>query len=336
MSEIIGILGLQGEGKTTLSTYIATQKHKQGKKIYCNYALKKIPFTPIGSLEDIAKVRHGVLILDEIWLWIFSRTSMSKINQEIMKIIMLNRKRGVDIVYTAQLERTVDVILREVTTVFLFPHIVSRTYNEGEETEHTINTVRWHEKDLKGRRSKFNFIPHDLAYMGSFFDTNEEIEKLKKELTPLEKGIGLEKDFDKVLKKSKEIMFTNLQDNSGNKSDYKFDILAIGWTDNYAFDVKSTGEKSDYVSISEYGEDFENKIKSISRGNKLMFKPYYAFPVKENKYTTRVYDWYICPLDDNYEYFKRKNSPPRYTALIKKSTLLSKSILFNKTKRGKH
>jgi|GEM_PF-2646811 len=329
MSEILGIFGLQGWGKTALTTYFGMLAKEQGLPIYSNYPLK-FDYIPVTTIKEAQSCRNGCLLLDEIWKWVHARTSQSNINKEMMGICLLNRKRGVSpIVYNSQLPRTVDVILKDVTTFRYVPHIL--THEDG------LRYIHYTVKDIIDRESEEMIIPVAINEIGKYFDTHYEIDNLTrdKDLTGLEKGIGLEKDFNNVLNKSRNVLFTKLQPNSGRDCDYPFDILSVGIDENYAFDVKSSFN-SGRISITEYGKAFENKVNSIKRSNKFMFQPYFAFPRIDTKFNTRAYDWYICSMIDNFSYFRRMNSMPYYYHLIKKSILLSKSNLFSKDNRSKH
>jgi len=319
MSEILGIFGLQGWGKTALTTYFGMKAKEMGYTIYSNYPVS-FDYEPVTTIKEAQSVRNGYLLLDEIWQWVHARTSQSKINKEMMEICLLNRKRGISIIYNTQLRRTIDVILREVTTYRYLPQM--QLHDDGKYYIHYIM------KDLLDRESNEMTIPYPIDVIGNWFNTNYEVGKLSNEMTPIQKGIGLEKDFNNVLQKSKKLLFTKLQENSGNKSEYKFDVLAVGKDKNYCFDVKSTFN-SDGVSITEHGKAFEDKIKSLKRWNgKLSFDPYFAFPIINRNRTTRIYDWWICSLMDNFNYFRGLNSMPRYSALIKKSLKLKDSNLF--------
>lgn len=60
MSDIVGIFGIQGSGKTMLMTRYGKNLCESGKDIYSNYHLKGISYTPVVSLNDIDKIKNGV------------------------------------------------------------------------------------------------------------------------------------------------------------------------------------------------------------------------------------------------------------------------------------
>lgn len=74
----------------------------------------------IKTMSDIEKIEYnevkGVVVLDESGLNINSRRSASEDNMEYARLGMLGRKKNVDIIIIAQLERSVDVYFRELST----------------------------------------------------------------------------------------------------------------------------------------------------------------------------------------------------------------------------
>ncbi len=73
----------------------------------------------IKNIEDIAKVRFSekkwVILLEEMWVNANSRRSFSEENMIFSELAMLGRKLNKDIFYIAQIRRTVDVNLRDLT-----------------------------------------------------------------------------------------------------------------------------------------------------------------------------------------------------------------------------
>jgi hypothetical protein len=313
--KIIGILGLQGEGKTALSTYFSAAFNATDVPIYANYNLKGMKFKYVDSLEDVQKVRHGLLVLDEIWTWVWSRTSQSNINKEIMKIIMLNRKRGVTILYTAQLKRTVDVILRDVTTYTVYPALQPITMEDGT----TKYLIKYIVKDQLGRYSDLLYTRSTVDVIGEFYDTNEEIKALDKNGKPLngavEIGIGLEEDFARAVKKLPFVRFVDILPDSGNHTSWNYDVLVYTTTGIACFDVKGCKER---VYQNRFGKDF---IKQVNNGIIHNAKPYYAYPIPGRKILTIPSSWYIYPITYTC-YLSKMKSTPRTEKLIKNSIKL--------------
>lgn len=170
-NKIIAIYGLPGQGKTFLATFLASQY----RLIYSNVQILKgvtdrngtVLYNQevsnnIWSIEDIEKIAYndtkGIVVLDESGLNINSRHSSSESNMQYARLGMLGRKKNVDILIIAQLERSVDVYFRELSSY----SIEMRSYfeNGGIMFEATaknrfwsiisvqnVDLVRWAEKE---------------------------------------------------------------------------------------------------------------------------------------------------------------------------------------------
>ena len=313
MSAIIGILGLQGTGKTMLMTYYAYQEFKRGRTIYSNYHLKGIDYIPVNTLSDIEKMRNGVFLGDELWLWVFSRTSQSKLNKEINKIIMLNRKRDMDIYYTAQRYMSVDVMLRSVTNYFIYPFLkkVNNVWKLGYSIYNEI-----------GLLLVTYVIRKPIEYWGQFYDTTEEISSLNSNKTGIEKGIQLEEKFLNAINKL-NFDHVDLLSNSGKDSSWNYDVLAYHKSKCYAFDVKSVC--SNRITLKARGHDLNAQIRNaITHGA----KPFIGFPNKDNKQITNPKFWFVYPLSYNC-YLTSLSSDPFYNKLVKESITLDNILLEN-------
>ncbi len=308
MNVIIGILGIQGSGKTMLMTSYGKREYDRGKTIYSNYHLKKIDYIPIETLSDLHKMHDGIFLADELWLWLYSRLSMSKINNEIMKIVMLNRKRNLDIYYTAQLRRSVDVMLREVTTYFFYPFIIEEKY------------LAWYVTFPNGVIIKKMMYRQPLEYWGQFYDTTEEIKSIEKKYDVkeiLEKGIILEEKFVKALKKIKKFRYIEHLPLSGKYSTWKYDVIGYTKGKTYAFDVKSSNQN--FVNIHINPKELNIKIQNAYDHNAI---PMLVFPRNDRIRITKSNMWYVHKLSFD-SYLTTLTSYPRYSKLIKHSTFLS-------------
>lgn len=170
-NKIIAIYWLPWQGKTFLATFLASQY----RLIYSNVQILKgvtdrnwtVLYNQevsnhIWSIEDIEKISYketkGIVVLDESGLNINSRNSSSESNMQYARLGMLGRKKNVDILIIAQLERSVDVYFRELSSY----SIEMRSYfeNGGIMFEATaknrfwsiisvqnVDLVRWAEKE---------------------------------------------------------------------------------------------------------------------------------------------------------------------------------------------
>lgn len=319
MSLITGIFGKMGSGKTMLLTRFGLNDFAHGKEIYSNYHLKNIKYTPIATLNDLDKIRDGTLLLDEMQLWVHARSSMAKLNQEILKIIMMSRKRALDIYYTSQLTRTIDVLLREVTDYYVYPMIKPFKINNNDEFRLTYTAF-----DIYGFKLGSLILKKPLSYYGGFFDTKQEVKFLSKdENTPLCKGIKLEEIFVKALKKLNVFNHIELLPNSGKDSTWNYDIIAYSNGKTYCFDVK--GSNYQRINLETYGNALKNKITNAYQHNST---PYLAFPKSGNKLNASLKRWYVYPLTYN-SYLVTLSSKPFYKKIVQESILLEDFLCTN-------
>lgn len=122
-----------GEGKTLSAVFLAVLNYaKHHKRIYSNIDLG-IPHYRIGSMAQIdamtgidEKTGESVgafCILDEIMKYADSRRSSSNTNKLITMILSASRKRNIDICYTAQYFKSMDIRIRAVTDLHAVPTI---------------------------------------------------------------------------------------------------------------------------------------------------------------------------------------------------------------------
>ena len=315
MTTITGIFGLMGSGKTMLSTRYAKKEHDNGQIIYCNYHLNNIDYQPIGSLEDLQKMKNCTAILDELWLWLFASTSQSNMNKEIMKLIFLNRKRNVNIIYTAQLSRTIDVLLREATEYYIYPFIKHNPQTNK-------NHVAYYIFDRMGQ-SQTGLQPiilkNDLEYWGQYYDTTEEITKLNdKKTSLLQQGITQEIHFCKALEKVKQIKGYYLIQNSGKNSPWLFDVIVRTYNKTLAIDVKSSNKQRVML-------EYTKLLEQIKNAELWGFIPYIAFPMNDKIKLTNPNYWYLHHLTRDDYILKLKGSPV-YNKLVENSILLQKCV----------
>ena len=103
---LIIILGYMGSGKTLLATDFCLDSKKP---VLSNY---KIDSDNVHDLEisQLFKLPYEkcLVVLDEAYAYIESRVSMSKLNLYMSYILFQSRKRGIDIICTAQLSSSLD------------------------------------------------------------------------------------------------------------------------------------------------------------------------------------------------------------------------------------
>ena len=206
---IAGIIGKLGRGKTLLMSILAYLTFKKGsfyvrqlifpeifslsnsKIIYSNYFLK-FPFTPIHDAESLENMKEGSAFLDEFWLWVDSRMSMSKRNVAINNMALTSRKRNLDIFYTSQSWGKIDKRIRQITDVLLVPNY---NMNTGTIAVDVIEPLQNAYVVIKTFR-----LPAKCFF--NLYDTKQEIDDLEnnKETDVLEK----QRDSDYTNKRFKK------------------------------------------------------------------------------------------------------------------------------------
>lgn len=102
-----------------------------------------------------------------LWTWADSRVSGSKKNKFITMVLAKSRKRGINIGYTAQYFRSVDVRIRTVTDFLAVP-----TLNNKE----TICKLMIYSNPSMRPQRVFKFRTYPLFQL---YDTKEEIEDME-------------------------------------------------------------------------------------------------------------------------------------------------------------
>jgi hypothetical protein len=111
---IVAFIGLLGQGKTLAMTTFAKELHDtQGRKVMSNY---KVRFgEPVNPIDLIGfEIEDCVLLLDEAYTLLDSRYN-SQAARHIGYFLKQTRKRSVDVYYTSQRFKDVDIRLRQIT-----------------------------------------------------------------------------------------------------------------------------------------------------------------------------------------------------------------------------
>ena len=109
---IILLTGLLGTGKTLLLTYFADMEQLQ--QIFANYNIKVDNFKRVKP-EELENITEGLLLIDEAYSWLESRTSGSTENKYLTNRIGFNsRKRGLTVIISAQVLSSIDVRFRKL------------------------------------------------------------------------------------------------------------------------------------------------------------------------------------------------------------------------------
>jgi hypothetical protein len=116
---LINIFGNMGYGKTLLAVYLCYKFHTLGYPIFSNIKLH-FPYKPI-SIDNIlnAKLKKGIVLLDEAYAYLEARTSMRKINRILSYILFQSRKRELHFILTEQLYSTLDKRFRDLSDILV-------------------------------------------------------------------------------------------------------------------------------------------------------------------------------------------------------------------------
>lgn len=175
---IVGIIGKRGCGKTLTMAKTVIDMLKKGKTIYTNFHLnkkyidkkyhKKIHLLDNEFFKNYKdfKLYNCALFIDEIYVYIDSRTSSSKRNRLWSYFINQTRKRDVDLYYTTQFFRQVELRLRENTEIFIYPQIIKQ------DTTTIVSDVIYSYENTLKRIGVERFVGNDYF---NVYDTDEII-----------------------------------------------------------------------------------------------------------------------------------------------------------------
>jgi len=172
---LISIEGDYGSGKTLLATFLAL---KDRRKVMANYTINIPNFVPLKP-EMLWNINEPTLIvLDEAYAWLESRTSGKPINRYLSYNLFQSRKRGgpegiVDYILTDQLIGTVDPRYRMMINF----DIQAEPHESGFVYTMTKLTRRGASKPATF------FIPFSLAAkIFPYYNTYQKVDPIDKEL----------------------------------------------------------------------------------------------------------------------------------------------------------
>lgn len=117
------VMGRQGSGKTLFMVKKAYETFLRGGTVYSNIKLK-FPYKPI-NIKDIieCKLEDGIVVWDEVHIYLSSRRSMSKASRLICDgFLSMVRKKNLEVYGSTQLLRKVDVRFREEADFYYSCH----------------------------------------------------------------------------------------------------------------------------------------------------------------------------------------------------------------------
>lgn len=181
---LAAIIGDLGCGKTLTLTYLAIRNYfKNNQQLYANYNIdlkaylntvgihqkQKLPINFVNSIEDLENMNSGFFAADELWLWLDSRMSKDKKNKAISGILIKSRKRNIQIGYTTQSFRQIDVRVRNITDFIVEP-VLSRNESHCK--------VFWYTQPSYMMRKPIKIMRFETFPIFEAYKTTEEIEAL--------------------------------------------------------------------------------------------------------------------------------------------------------------
>lgn len=175
---IMVTVGPMGSGKTTVITAMGVLAQQLDKvKLFSNYALSNIEYTyfhptEFADLMNSEELNNAVILLDEAYLLMDSRSSGARINRLFSAFIYQARKRSVDVYIATHHPDHIDKRIRRAMNFRWRPR-----YNKS------TNIIKVFSKDVQvGHMSTFQiYAPTFWPY----FDTNE-LPPVPKKLTEIE------------------------------------------------------------------------------------------------------------------------------------------------------
>lgn len=120
---IIGLISPKGEGKTVTMVKFMLEGLMKKRKILANMHDLKLEYTELFDdfFRNFSKyvVNDCLLCIDEIHIFVDSRSSMSKRNKLLSYLFTQTRKRNTTLIYTTQFFHQIDRRLRDNSDIFI-------------------------------------------------------------------------------------------------------------------------------------------------------------------------------------------------------------------------
>lgn len=174
---IIGLVGAIGSGKTVGMTRYAYKEYIGHKvevdngdlELVTNYKLNNIPFRFINASELFglkSTLKNSRIFIDEMHIFMDSRSSMGKSNKALTHFILQTRHLGVHLYFTTQDIGQVDIRLRRQLDMLVY---CTQTAYQG-----------WFKQTIIDYRDVMNIRKNEIVYDGSkyydLYDTTEIID----------------------------------------------------------------------------------------------------------------------------------------------------------------
>lgn len=165
-----------GSGKTLYATRYAIRYFcEKGlyDQAFANYHIespnpgRQVTLLDYDAFKSLSGLKNALVIIDEAYLWLDSRMSSSRNNRNVSYLVLQSRKRGFDILYTAQIKSSVDLRLRELSDVWVYCEHIKRAHKFiYTEVMRSAFIPRMREMDLAEK---------DAERIYPYFDTREVV-----------------------------------------------------------------------------------------------------------------------------------------------------------------
>jgi hypothetical protein len=200
------VVGNLGSGKTLLLTFLGVLEMTEGKQIYSTYHISfetedghKPMYVDVGDLSQWmsrqAKVgmfapHSGILLLDEGYAGMDSRTSSSIANRLLSHFIFQSRKLGLDLFVSAQLASSLDKRVRGLCDAWILAELQPRdTVDKNGNVTLSVDDFRYTYAGVDGSFGEFVLAHEDAEKIFPYYSTMEIIQP---PMIVLDKKAGLE------------------------------------------------------------------------------------------------------------------------------------------------
>lgn len=185
-----------GTFKTALAVKYAIENTFQGKNVNANITINSpcknnpVKKLDVGEFLDLNENLECLTILDELYVWLDSRTSGRKLNRAIAKVILQSRKRGIDIIATEQLRSSIDKRFAYISHMQVF------CIGLGKDRY-------YHFLFMQGMRNLPKKISFDFAvkHVFPYYNTKEIVDIQEKEPEKENRKRNIKKEFERIAEK---------------------------------------------------------------------------------------------------------------------------------------
>jgi len=168
---LINICGGLGTGKTLLGVIMLQNAKRKGFNVFSNIKVKDTKFISLEDFLELDFPQNSVILLDEAYILAESRLSHSDSNLIISHLVFQSRKRGLYIITTSQLRRSVDVRLRDLADILIY----------AQRKGHDFNYIVFYNNEVKSLILPYNIAKQYFKLYDTYEIVEDEIIKSKRE-----------------------------------------------------------------------------------------------------------------------------------------------------------